>query len=244
MAQAVDPTVRNLLPKYSPDDPGIGSETNADHATLRALAAPFPKSDVQFAPFTADKDAEWAIVGPYVDIRAVRRRLNRVLGVAGYEFTLRSGEGGMVARLEATLPSGQTIAGEDAASNTDVEAHKGGASTAMRRAASSVLGVGEYFYKVGNEVDPYFVGFNEDGNREVNREEAFDKMPQWAMLLPEESQEALVAAAQERGVERDSLVLSLRRSDLPFNAIDEIPVSAKKDVWGLIEEAEEVTADA
>ena len=235
--QAVNPENRSLHPKYDSSLPGIADEREADQASIYALAAPFPDADVEFAPFKSDKDSNWAIVGPYVDVRAVRRRLNRVLGVGRWDFSLEGTEGGMIATLRATLPSGRELIGQDAAGGTQVEKVTGGASSAMRRAAASVAGIGEYFYKVAQEVDPYFVDFNEDGKREVDRNDAFSKMPSWARLL--EDHKAFVEWAAQEGVGPHDLNEILRSSDLPVNHPDEITRSMKGAVADLVQQKAE-----
>lgn len=233
--QAVNAENRSLDSKYHSSLPGIDGDFEADQASIYALAAPFPDEDVEFAPFKSDKDSGWAIVGPYVDVRAVRRRLNRVLGVGRWDFSLEGTEGGMIATLRVILPSGRELIGEDAAGGTQVEKVKGGASSAMRRAAASVVGIGEYFYKVGQVVDPYFVDFNEDGNREVDRNDAFSKMPQWARLLKDHMQ--FVEWASQEGVGPHDLNSLLRQSDLPVNHPDEITRSMKGEVANLVQQA-------
>jgi len=234
--QAVDPSVRSIKPKYSTDDPGFNSAFEADQASIYALAAPFPDEDVEFAPFKSDASSGWAIVGPYVDVRAVRRRLNRVLGVGNWSFDLRSGDGGMISNIVLTLPSGKTMQGDDAASNTDIEAFKGGASSAMRRAAASVAGIGEYFYKVAQAVDPYFVDFNQDGNKQVDRSDAMGKLPKWARLLSDPN--AFVKwAKDEHDLSLTEIRVALRKSDLPVNDIDEITRAMKGDAADIIADA-------
>jgi len=231
--QAVDSDTRSLSPKYDSEQ-FDGDLEAADQASIYALAAPFPDADVEFAPFKSDKDSEWAIVGPYVDIRAVRRRLNRVLGVGNWDFALEGTEGGMISTVRAVLPSGRELYGQDAAGGTQVEQVKGGASSAMRRAAASVLGIGEYFYKVGREVDPYFVDFNTEGNREVDRSDAFETMPNWARLLADPG--AFVEWAAQEGVGPHDLQELLKASDLPVNSPDEIARSMKGEVANLVQQ--------
>lgn len=217
--EAVNPNVRSFEPKYEDD-----------LKCVRALAAPLPKEDVKFAPFKTGDD--WAIVGPYADVRAVRRRLNKVVGMDSWRVGLDAVNDGYVCELTLELPSGRTIQGQDAASNTDIEAHKGGASSAIRRAASAVAGIGEYFYKVGREVDPYFCDY--DSKEGIDRGDAFKKMPSWALLIGPEQRDKLVAYASDRGIDKDKLEELIWASDLPFNAFDEVPQSAAADLRDLI----------
>lgn len=226
--EAINPQARTTRYKH-----------DSDEKTLQALAAPFLPEDIGFMPFNTGGDEDgWAIVGPYIDARVVRRRLNEVLGMGSYTIEIREVDGGMIARVTATLPSGQTVAGEDAAGSTDIESVKGGASTAVRRAASSVLGIGEYLYKVGKVNDPYFVDCdNSQGGSGIDRADALRKMPAWGLLLPTARQEKLVRHAAEQGLGEADLREVLQEADTTYNAVDEIPQSARKEVFDLINKA-------
>jgi Uncharacterized protein conserved in bacteria len=168
-----------------------------DQMVLEALRAPFTQEDVEFVPRKQRDD--WAIVNPYVDARAVRRRLNRVLGAPNWSFRLEEvgfKAEGFVGTLRLTLPSGAAVEGDDAANMTDVEAIKGGASQALRRAASAVAGIGEYFYSVEEDL---FVDYDDDNYPAFSEQEAYSDLPKWAKLLTPESQDALVEHAGRDG---------------------------------------------
>lgn len=237
--EAVSERIRTTEYKHRPDD--FGSPSEAANATLQALAAPFPTEDVKFAPFktsdSSDGEDGWAIVGPYIDARAVRRRMNAVLGMTNYAVTYREANGGLICRIEATLPDGSILAGEDGASGGggggDIDNTKTAVSKSLRRSAAAVLGIGEYMYKVANEVDPYFVNFNHDAypGEQLDRDDAIGKLPKWARLMSDTKQNDLLMAAQEQGVGPEEVRRRIRQSDLPVASLDEVPISLAGDLY-------------
>jgi hypothetical protein len=214
-----------------------------DDKVLQALRAPFAEKDLAFVTFKTGDD--WAIVAPYVDARAVRRRLNGVLGPPNWENVLKPvGHGdGFVCSLMFDLPSGARVRGEDAAQMTDIESVKGGASQSLRRTAAAVAGIGEYLYAIEDDI---FVDYDEDNYPPFSKNEAVGELPTWAKLMPLDSQEALVDTGEGMGLSEQDINTILREADhIPANAIDEVPMAYKKDLWDamqLVAESDEEVA--
>lgn len=141
----------------------------------KALAAPFPRAEVLGRIGTKSKDGKKAQVLAYVDARTVMKRLDAVLGIDGWTDEMRPiADGkGFVCRLGVRVPGGDWIYREDVADLSQVEAVKGGASDAFKRAAVK-FGVGRYLY----DLDSPWVELN---NGFLPRNFMFP-LPDWALL--------------------------------------------------------------
>lgn len=141
-----------------------------------ALSAPFPRDEVLGRIGTKTKDGRKAQILAYVDARTVMKRLDDVLGVGGWTDEIRPiADGkGFICRLGIRIPGGDWIYREDVADLSQVEAVKGGASDAFKRAAVK-FGVGRYLYDLGS---PWV---NLDGRGFLPRDFRFP-LPDWALL--------------------------------------------------------------
>jgi hypothetical protein len=87
----------------------------------------------------------------YIDARTARRRLNEVLGPAGWSCTVRPFDGGCVCALTIALPDGRLITREAVGGDaimpggTDEDRLKSGDSDAFK-GACVLFGVAEYLY--------------------------------------------------------------------------------------------------
>jgi len=124
------------------------------HEIREKLAAPFPESDIDWLPRPGrNKDSPSLVLMPFVDARAVRRRLDDVFGVFGWSNQLcywqgnEHTSGGVVCLLQIKDPAtGAVVTRCDGSEQTEVEPFKGGISGAWRRAAAA-LGIGAYLYE-------------------------------------------------------------------------------------------------
>lgn len=82
----------------------------------------------------------------YVDARAVRRRLNEVLGPHNWQSDITLKTDGAECALSIKI-NGEWVTKTDVSDYTQIEATKGGASKALIRAAVN-WGIGEYLYDV------------------------------------------------------------------------------------------------
>lgn len=133
------------------------------------LQAPFGVEDMEWRVQQAGSTQQgklWAIVVPYITNRAIQQRLDDVCGVDGWknEYTSTPNDKGTLCGISIRfeLPTGkakltekgqieeiigyQWITKWDGAEDTDIEAVKGGLSSAMKRAAVQ-WGIGRYLYK-------------------------------------------------------------------------------------------------
>ena len=120
---------------------------------LGSLADFFPAADVEWKPVTVSKRTGKALVAPYLTNRAIMERLDQVAGPANWKNEFRPGpDGGVICGISIRIARREGAGFEwvtkwDGSENTDIEAVKGGLSTAMRRAAVQ-WGIGRYLYKI------------------------------------------------------------------------------------------------
>lgn len=115
------------------------------------------------------KKADKGIALAYIDAREVMKRLDDVCGVAGWQDKYLPVDGGFICEL-SILIDGNWITKSNAAGNTKVEAIKGGASDALKRAAA-VWGIGRYLYYLPNAWVPV---------NEYKQLKEIPELPNWA----------------------------------------------------------------
>ena len=120
--------------------------------THEQLTAPFPAHDIEWRVQSSGEKKDgtiWAKVLAYVTARAIMDRLDLVFGPFGWQVQYVPGPaGGVVCRLGVWCEETKSfVVKEDGAENTDVEAIKGGISSALKRAAVT-WGIGRYLYRL------------------------------------------------------------------------------------------------
>lgn len=120
---------------------------------LKKLAEPFPEKEIEWRVGqcgTKGNGQVWAKVLAYVQARAIMNRLDDVVGPenwrASYKFEDANGVicNGVICLLSIKCDN-EWVTKEDGAEQTDIEAFKGGISSALKRAGSA-WGVGRYLY--------------------------------------------------------------------------------------------------
>ena len=113
----------------------------------KKLAAPFKAEEIEWRiqQASVSGDKIWAMCLAYVQARAIQDRLDDVLGIDGWKVEYKfPSEFGVIAALSLRI-NGVWITKEDGAEQTDIEAFKGGISSALKRSASA-FGLGRYLY--------------------------------------------------------------------------------------------------
>lgn len=172
---------------------------------LKKLAAPFPASDIEWRVGQAgDKrgGGVWAKVLAYVTNRAIMQRLDDTVGPSRWKNEFKSApEGdGVLCGISIFVNEQLTwVTKWDGASNTDIEAIKGGLSNAMKRAAVQ-WGVGRYLY----DLESGWANILPDGEKGYGKNKTKDgtwfdwnppDLPSWA--LPEVGKKEQPASTQE-----------------------------------------------
>lgn len=112
---------------------------------LARLADKFPESRLEWRVSHATKDESKVMVLAYLEARDVMYRLDEVCGPEHWRNEFTTGpDGGILCGLSIKV-NGEWVTKWDGASNTEVEAIKGGLSGAMKRAAVQ-WGIGRYLY--------------------------------------------------------------------------------------------------
>ena len=117
----------------------------------KKLQAPFDESDIQWRIQQAGvshNSTPWALVIPYVNNRAIQKRLDEVFGVFGWENCYKPTPDGKGYLCRLTVHAGdRSITKWDGAEYTIVEPLKGALSDSMKRCAVQ-LGIGRYLYQL------------------------------------------------------------------------------------------------
>tara|TARA_R110002012_G_scaffold213770_1_gene384852 strand:+ start:2185 stop:2973 length:789 start_codon:yes stop_codon:yes gene_type:complete len=117
-----------------------------------ALQAPFHPDDIEWRVQRESRDKSSVLVLAYVTNRAIQARLDEVFTPFGWQNSFHEGpQGGLICKIGARAnfnnEPGEWIWKQDGAENTQVEAVKGGISSAMKRAAVQ-WGIGRYLYNL------------------------------------------------------------------------------------------------
>lgn len=112
---------------------------------LKQLKEPFDPKFLKWRVGQTTKDKTKATALAYLDAREVYKRLDDVCGFDGWSSKIIELKDGFICELSIKMPDGSWVTKSDAADYTDIEAIKGGASSAVKRAAA-VWGVGRYLY--------------------------------------------------------------------------------------------------
>lgn len=118
------------------------------------LRAFFPPSQIEWKVSRFVKNDTLAVMLAYVDARAIMSRLDKVCGPDNWKVEYeRWGDHSVVCHLSIRFePEGveayaEWVTKTDGADDTQVEATKGGLSSALKRAAN-VWGIGRYLYQM------------------------------------------------------------------------------------------------
>lgn len=145
------------------------------------LLDPFEESDVKWrvqrSGFKSDQGSNepkpWAIVIPYISVRAVQQRLDDVFGTFGWENVFKETRTGYLCGITIHF-KGKSVTKWDGAEFTSMEALKGGISGSMKRCAVQ-LGIGRYLYTLKEEFAPCRAVYSQ---REVEQDtEHYGKTP-------------------------------------------------------------------
>ena len=113
------------------------------------LKAPFKPDEIEWRLSVTLKDKMKGLAVAYVTNRAIQNRLDEVLGAANWKNEFIVSEKTKICGLSIKI-NGEWITKYDGASDTDIEAVKGGLSGAMKRAAVQ-WGIGRYLYKLPSQ---------------------------------------------------------------------------------------------
>lgn len=193
------------------------------HPVQLALEKPFPANRIHWRCGARTQDKSRGVPLAYIDARDAMRRLDEAVGFENWQnkYTLAA-DGLLVCDIGLRL-NGEWVWRSNGAGDTQVEAEKGKASDAFKRAAVQ-WGVGRYLYSLPNEWLP----INSRGKFETQ-----PTLPEWA--TPEGWTKAMVGRENLQGWD-ESLLASI--ADLKrLIASDDLQGAGQ--VWFELEEAEQ-----
>ena len=161
---------------------------------LSQLKQPFPEKDINWRVQSCgiSNGKPWAMVLAYIDSRAVMDRLDDVAGTENWQDEVNSLENGKTFCKLSIKIDNEWVTKTGVAGETNIEAAKGGASDALKRAGVK-WGIGRYLY----HLDENFADCTTDKKRGNKWHKAKTKnnkyiywkeprLPSWA--LPDNSQ--------------------------------------------------------
>jgi len=118
----------------------------------KSLKEPFKENELEWRPQSQGINGTraWILVIPYIQSRAIQKRLDEVFGIDGWQDEYREASNkNIICTIKFwSEKKQQWITKENGASETNIEAFKGGISSAFKRCASAGLGVGRYLYEL------------------------------------------------------------------------------------------------
>lgn len=127
---------------------------------LNRLKDKFPVEDIEWRLQSADETNGriWGLALAYITNRAIQNRLDEVCGPENWKNEYATApDGGVLCGISIKI-NGQWVTKYDGAENTNIQAVKGGLSSAMKRAAVQ-WGIGRYLYNL----DESYVEVNDKG---------------------------------------------------------------------------------
>lgn len=159
---------------------------------LTRLSEPFPPEDIEWFIGVTTKDKTKGLAIPFITNRAVMERLDEVCGIDGWKNEYRilkertiTDRNGEVTGTASSQLCGISVWSEernewitkwDGAEDSDIEAVKGGLSSAMKRAAVQ-FGIGRYLYRLDNP----WVPIEEKGRTYEMSAACRIILPEWAL---------------------------------------------------------------
>jgi len=149
------------------------------------LQAPFHEDEYEWRVQHESGKGTMVLVLCYVQARAIQNRLDDTVGPFGWSTSYAAGpDGGVICRLSIKDPeTGEWVTKEDGAENTDIEAVKGGISSALKR-AGSVWGIGRLLYKLPT----HWLTLTDDRSGHYHKTKSGDvkywvapRLPDWAV---------------------------------------------------------------
>ncbi|OGI30664.1 MAG: hypothetical protein A2287_04705 [Candidatus Melainabacteria bacterium RIFOXYA12_FULL_32_12] len=117
---------------------------------MKKLQAPFEACEIEWRAQSqgASQDGKpWIMVLAYVEARAIQNRLDEIFGFDGWQDEYRAVGNNIICRLSVKV-NDNWVYKENGASETQVEAFKGGISGSFKRVAASGYGIGRYLYNL------------------------------------------------------------------------------------------------
>ncbi len=205
------------------------------------LKRPFAAEDIEWrVQQSGEKNGKfWAMVLAYVTNRAIMDRLDEAFGVGGWknEFLPTPSMDGVMCGISAKF-DGEWITKYDGAENTQIEAVKGGLSSAMKRTGVQ-FGIGRYLYHLEATFANCVEKTASAKSAKTKEGKLFywlpPELPNWALPITKEQLKTIGNLVKAKGADIDAMCSYFGYKDIE-NATKEHAVemiqmlSVKKDV--------------
>lgn len=216
------------------------------------LKRPFAAEDIEWrVQQSGEKNGKcWAMVLAYVTNRAIMDRLDECFDIAGWknEFLPTPSMDGVMCGISVKI-SGEWVTKYDGAENTQVEAVKGGLSSAMKRTGVQ-FGIGRYLYHLdSNFAKVVDKGTPESKSAKTKGSDGKDiwfywlppELPNWALPITKEQLKIIGSLVKAKGADIEAMCSYFGYKDIK-NATKEHAVemiqmlSSKKDVANAVKD--------
>ena len=178
------------------------------------LMKPFKSEDIEWRIQQSGKTQDgkvWGMCLAYVTNRAIMERLDDLFGIFGWknEFMPTPNNDGVMCGI-SVKHDGEWITKYDGAQNTDIEAVKGGISSAMKRTAVQ-FGIGRYLYNL----EAGFVQVVEKGTAGAKYAQTKDKtsfywlpptLPNWALPIEQVQIKIIDELVIKKGANKEDML--------------------------------------
>lgn len=184
------------------------TQKQIEEVMLKQLKNPFDPKFIKWRVGATNSDKTMGIALAYIDSREVKKRLDEVCGLSGWQDRLIPVSEGFISEIDIWV-NDRWITRSNAGEYSQMSKVKGGASDAFKRAAAK-LGIGHYLYYLPN----VWVPIKKQGNSYVLTE--VPELPDWAKPGEVENWEDVAAMAAEvnSGVDSDSITELVDNVDL------------------------------
>ena len=186
------------------------------------LRRPFDSKDIEWRVQQSGKTKDgkfWAMVLAYVTNRAIMDRLDEVFGIGGWknEFLPTPNIDGVMCGISVKI-NGEWITKYDGAENTQIEAVKGGLSSAMKRTGVQ-FGIGRYLY----HLESNFANIVEKGTIGAKSAQTKDKelfywvapeLPTFALPIEDNQLKIIDDLIKQKGAKKDEMLKYFGYSDI------------------------------
>ena len=140
-----------------------GNMAKTNDQIKQALREPTPQDRIKWRVGFKNMDKGYAMMLAYIDARYVQDRLDDVVGSENWSVSYNKIDNSLFCAITVTFPNGEMVTKSDCGTETDVEAEKGQASDAFKR-AGVMFGIGRDLYDLGD----HYADLNSNGYVDKN----------------------------------------------------------------------------
>ena len=160
-----------------------GNMAKTNDQIKQALREPTPQDRIKWRVGFKNMDKGYAMMLAYIDARYVQDRLDDVVGSENWSVNYNKIDNSLFCAITVTFPNGEMVTKSDCGTETDVEAEKGQASDAFKR-AGVMFGICRDLYDLGD----HYADLNSNGYGDKNwKPQGWGETPQRHVQTDEDS---------------------------------------------------------